>query len=301
MAPDVSVCVASYQRPRGLARLLESLVRQKLPSGLDIELIVVDNDAEGSAAPVLARYRDALPLRSFLEPRRNIAHARNRALAEARGRWLAFVDDDEEAEEGWLAAYWSRLEGGEDADGWFGPVLPRTEEPHDGWLELERFYARPQHAPGCVLGLADLTTSNAFVRRSLFQVRRFDPGFGRSGGEDTEIFGRLLRAGSRFRCCDDARVVEYLPAERLRLGWLAQRAFRGGAVTTRLERLRLGRGSALVRRGPQALAGLALYGASLPLAALGGRVPAARAALGACTQAGHLWAMLGGVYEEYRA
>ena len=300
MAPDVSICVDSFQRPRGLARLLESLARQKLPTGLEIEIIVVDNDAEGSAAPVLARFREALPLRSFVEPRRNIAHARNRALTEARGSWLAFLDDDEEADEDWLAAYWSRLESGEDADGWFGPVLPRTEEPHDGWLEIEHFYARPRHASGCSLGLADLRTGNAFVRRSLFQVRRFDPDFGGCGGEDTEVFGRLLRAGSCFRWCDEARVAEYLPAERLRLGWLVQRAFRGGAVTTRLERLRLGPGLALVRRGPRALAGLALYGALLPLVALGGRVPAARAAMRVCTQLGHLWALLRGGREEYR-
>jgi len=86
----------------------------------------------------------------------------------------------------------------------------------------------------------------------------------------------------------------------MRLGWLARRAFRGGVVTTRLERLRLGRSSALARRGPRALAGLAACAAVLPLVALRGRVPAARAALRACTQAGHLWELLGGGYEEYR-
>jgi succinoglycan biosynthesis protein ExoM len=299
MAPEVSVCVATCQRPRGLARLLDSLARQKLPRGPSLEVVVVDNDAEGSAAPVLGRFRELLPLRAFVEPRRNIAHARNRALAEARGRWLAFVDDDEEAEEGWLAAYWDRLESGEDADGWFGPVLPRAEQAPPDWLDLERFYARPRRASGSLLGLAEASTSNAFVRRSLFEVRRFDPAFGRSGGEDTEVFARLLRAGARLRWCDEARVAEFLPAERLRLAWLAQRAFRGGVVTTRLERQRLGGGSALALRGPRALAGLALCGAGLPLAALGGRVPAARAALRACTQAGHLWALLGGDYREY--
>ena len=300
MTPDVSVCVASFRRPRGLARLLDSLARQKLPQQLGLEVIVVDNDAEASAAPVLERFRGVLPLRCFVEPRRNIAHARNRALAQARGRWLAFVDDDEEVDEGWLAAYWERLEAGEDADGWLGPVRPRADEPGPGWLELEGFFARPRHASGTLLGLADLSTSNAFLRASLLEVRRFDPGFGRSGGEDTELFGRLLRAGARFRWCDEAAVSETIPASRQRLAWLAQRAFRGGVGTTRLERMRLGAASALTLRGPRALAGLALSGAALPLAALGGRTPAARAALRACTQAGHLWALLGGGYEEYR-
>jgi succinoglycan biosynthesis protein ExoM len=299
MAPGVSVCVATHRRPEGLARLLASLARQKRPVGLELEVLVVDNDADGSAAPVLERWRGELPLRSFCEPRRNIAHARNLGLAHARGRWLAFVDDDEEADEDWLAAYWEWAEAG-DADGWLGPVLPRYEPAAAPWLEAGGFHARPRHASGARLGLAQLSTSNAFLRRNLLEVRRFDPGFGRSGGEDTELFARLLRAGAVFRWCDEARVLETIPPARQGLGWLAQRAFRGGVVTSRLERLRLGGGSALALRGPRGLAGLALCGAALPLAALGGRVPAARAALRACTQAGHLWALLGGGYEEYR-
>ena len=118
---DISVCVATYRRPAGLARLLESLQRQKLPDGVSVEIWVVDNDPDSPAI--------APPGVGWLrEPRRNIAHARNRALLEARGEWLAFIDDDETADEDWLSAYWTRAQQGEpdggDADGFFGPVIP---------------------------------------------------------------------------------------------------------------------------------------------------------------------------------
>jgi hypothetical protein len=43
---DVSVCVATYRRPAGLARLLASLGRMKLPAGLRVEILVVYNDPE---------------------------------------------------------------------------------------------------------------------------------------------------------------------------------------------------------------------------------------------------------------
>jgi len=298
--PDISVCVATYRRPRGLERLLESLTRQKLRPGASFELVVVDNDAEGSAAPVLDCFAERLPLRAFSEPRRNIAHARNLALERARGRWLAFVDDDEQAHEGWLAAYLSRIEAGEDADGWLGPVLPRLEQPGPEWLPVERFFGRPRPQSGSQVALAQLCTSNACLRRRLLEVRRFDPGLGRSGGSDTELFGRLLRAGACFRWCDEAVVSESIPPSRHRLAWLLQRAFRGGVVTTQLDRARLGSGSALALRAPRALAGLAACGCALPLAALRGRAGAATALLRASTQAGHLWALAGGGYEEYR-
>jgi GT2 family glycosyltransferase len=52
MRPHVSICIATYRRPRGLARLLDSLERLKLPPDLVVETIVVDNDAEGSALSI---------------------------------------------------------------------------------------------------------------------------------------------------------------------------------------------------------------------------------------------------------
>jgi hypothetical protein len=172
-------------------------------------------------------------------------------------------------------------------------VLTRFEESESGWLAPAAFYTRPRHPSGTLLGRASLRTGNAFVRRTLFEGRRFDAAFGRSGGEDIELFGRMLAAGARFCWCDEAIVTEFVPAARRRLGWLTRRAFRGGCVHTRLERRRLGGGPALVRGGSRALAGLLLFGAATPLAALAGRPAAARTWLRTCTQAGHLWALLG--------
>ena len=307
MAPDVSVCVATYRRPEGLARLFASLARLKLATEPTLEILVVDNDPQRSAA-ASARSLGELPhlVRWLEEPRRNIAHARNRAVDEASGRWLAFIDDDEIADEHWLAAYWQRAAEGE-CDGWFGPVLAPLEENVSGWLDPEAFYARPRYASGTLLGRASLRTGNAFVRRALFEGReggegrRFDPAFGRSGGEDCELFGRMLHAGARFCWCDEAIVTEFVSAARYRLGWLGRRAFRGGFLHTRLEQRRLGRGSAFVRSGSRALAGLLLCTAATPLAAFAGRPAAARAWLRACTQAGHLWALLERDCEKYGA
>jgi succinoglycan biosynthesis protein ExoM len=291
----ISVCVATCRRPEGLARLLDSLVRLDDP-GVPWELVVVDNDPDRSAAPVLARYADLLPLRALDEPRRNIAHARNRALDAAEGEWLAFVDDDEAVQPGWLAAYWAEARRGQ-ADGWFGPVLPVLERNVTPWLG-PRFYERPRHASGAAIGVAEVRTSNALVRAALFGDRRFDPSLGLRGGSDTELLGRLLRSGTSFAWCDEAIVHEYIPPARHRLRWLSQRAFRGGFVHTLLELRRHGRGAGL-RVATRALGALALFALALLPAALGGRARAARVWLRGCTQVGHLWALLGGDYAEY--
>lgn len=292
MRPEISICIAAT-RPVGLVRLLASLARQKLPPGLTFEVIVVDNAPCEASRAAVQTWSGPAPLRRLEEPVPNIALARNRAVDAAAGRWLAFVDDDETADEEWLAAFEERVRRGE-ADGLFGPVLPRLEEVVTPWLDAEAFYARPRFATGTILGRGDLRTGNALLRAALFQGRRFDPAWGRSGGSDAELFGRMLRAGARFEWCDEARVVEWIEPGRHKPRWLARRAFRGGVTFSRIERAR-GARAGLARP----LAAALVCAAALPLAALRGRGAALRAWMRLCTQAGHLHARLGGDVEIY--
>ena len=128
MGVDVSICIATYRRPKGLSRLLDSLERLKVPLGIRIETIVVDNDCDASAASIVKSRSESLqPIHYCVEPRRNIALARNCALSEASGRWVLFIDDDEAAEEHWISEHLMLVESAP-CDGSFGPVLPRLEE-----------------------------------------------------------------------------------------------------------------------------------------------------------------------------
>jgi succinoglycan biosynthesis protein ExoM len=295
--PHVSICIATYRRPHGLARLLDSLERLKLPPELVVETIVVDNDADGSAASIAQSRSESLhPLRYCVEPRQNIAHARNRAVSEASGEWLVFIDDDEAAAESWIVEYLALVDR-EACDGAFGPVLAELEEAVTPWLDVQTFFSRRRYATGAPVGLADLRTSNALLHRRLFEGRDFDSLFGRTGGSDSELFGRMLSSGARFLWCDEAQVVEFIPPERHRLGWLTQRAFRGGCVSTRLERRVRSTSRAYCAVRAIAFSGVLLLLA--PLAVLGGRRRLAQVWLRMSTQAGHLWSLLGRSYEEY--
>lgn len=297
MGVDVSICIASYRRPEGLSRLLDSLERLKLPIGIQIETIVVDNDRDASAASIAhSRSRSLEPIHYCVEPQRNIALARNRALSEASGEWILFIDDDEVADENWIMEYLKLVEH-EPCDGAFGPVLPRLEEVVTPWLDVPTFYTQRRHATGKTLGADDLFTSNAMVRRRLFDERSFDPSYGLTGGSDSELFGRMSRSGARFVWCDEARVVEFVPPERHCFGWLAQRAFRGGCVHSRLARSNAPGDS--LRRSLRAAVLMGAFAALSPFSALRGRRPLVRIVLRICTQAGHLWSLMGRSYEEY--
>src|ERR1700733_5124380 len=119
----VSLAIPTQRRPEGLALAARSTFRQ---TGVDLaalELVIVDNDQTPSAKPMASRLaaEAPFPVRYVHEPAAGVANARNAALAAACGDLIAFLDDDEEATDGWLAAL-IVAQVRYDADVVFGPV-----------------------------------------------------------------------------------------------------------------------------------------------------------------------------------
>src|SRR6202034_4046170 len=101
----IAICVATFNRPRLLDRLVSGIAELRFPkAGIpEITVIVVDNDASGSAKDVCRKAAFPWCLQYVLEPKRGIAEARNRALKEIGvADFLAFIDDDEVPETLWL-------------------------------------------------------------------------------------------------------------------------------------------------------------------------------------------------------
>ena len=273
MKPTVSVCVCTFRRPSLLGGLLDALAGEVV-GAVDAEVVVVDNDAAASARSALDQARRRWPslvLRDFVEPRQNIARARNLAVQQARAPWIAFIDDDEVPAAGWLGRLGetARRFG---ADGVLGPVVPRLPPETPPWIARGRFFDRPRHATGRAVPPAELRTGNLLVRRALLvdgERGRFDPAFGLSGGEDSVLLAALARRGARFVWCDEAAVFEAVPVDRATPRWLLRRAYGGGHGHARhlLRERGLRALPALLARGTGAL-GLGA-GLGVPALALG--------------------------------
>jgi glycosyltransferase involved in cell wall biosynthesis len=232
---EVSICVCTFQRPDGLRRLLRSLHRLD-PATPTHEIIVVDNDAEMTAEPIVRQARaEGLPVQYLVEPVRGIARARNRSLEPASGEFVAFIDDDEEADPQWLVRLWGEVMRHGD-DGGFGPVLPKFNEHTPRWLIEGGFFERPRFPTGTILFAWQTRTGNALVRRRPLMALAgpFDERYDLTGGEDTDLFARLIRCDCRFIAVDSAVVYEHLPPSRTTLRWLLQRRFLTGMGGARL-------------------------------------------------------------------
>ncbi|RMD48195.1 MAG: glycosyltransferase [Alphaproteobacteria bacterium] len=281
----VAIGVATRGRPRMFAACLHALERLEIPPGVTPLFIFVENDEtlHISEAVEAFRARTGHVLRLAAEPRLRIPFARNRvldlALAEEADA-LAFLDDDEEADPGWLAAHVAAFRAGGAALAG-GPVemiapdgpLTRLERwMLAGWQDLEaridrrnreriaRGERRALHIR-CNNWFADL----AFVRA---HGLRFDERFPFSAGEDGAFRAAVVRAGGRLDWVPAARVRERATRERLRPAHVLRRF--ADATATRHRRLGKARGAGAWLRLPFALAAdaaLALgHLARLPLA-----------------------------------
>jgi succinoglycan biosynthesis protein ExoM len=234
--PVASVCVCTFQRPEGLRRLLASLSRLDAATPPH-EILVVDNDSDRTGERVVTEAHDAgLPVRYLLEPERGLARARNRLVHEARGEFIAFVDDDEEADPRWLVELCSQATR-HGADGGVGPVLPRFDDSTPHWMIDGGFFERDRFPTGTVLQWKWTRTGNCLIRRSalLALPGPFNLAFDLTGGEDTEMFRRLIAGGTRLIAIDTAVVHEYLPSTRTTKRWLLRRWFRIGMGNARID------------------------------------------------------------------
>ena len=228
----VSVCICTYRRPQRLAQLLDALGGQETHGVFSYSIVVVDNDAIRSSEAVVAAFArsSALAVRYEVEPRQNIARARNLAVASASGQCVAFIDDDECPPAGWLATLVAALRT-TGADGVLGPVLPRFEVSPPRWVVAGKFYERPRYPTGSVIGWRQGRTGNTLLKRALFEPdgAPFNAEF--LTGEDQDFFRRLISRGHTFVWCEEAAVQEVVSPVRWRRTFMIRRALLRGAMS----------------------------------------------------------------------
>lgn len=314
------IAVLTYRRPEDIALALPRLAAQAgadptgagtgtgTGTGTAVTVLVIDNDPAASARQVVEQLAGTLPtglVRYVHEPKPGIAAARNRALAEAGpSGLLVFIDDDETPSERWLAQL-VELQHSSGAAAVVGPVISEYEHEPEPWIEAGRFFRRRRLPTGARLDVA--ATNNLLL--DLHQIRAlrlsFDERFGLSGGSDTLFTRQLVQRGGTMLWCDEAVVVDRVPASRLTRGWVLRRALRSGNTATRVSlELRANAAVRLAARGAALASGsLRLLGGTARLAAGIASGSEARKAMGLRTAArglGMASGALGYVYSEYR-
>lgn len=229
----ICVCICTYRRPALLERLLSGLAGQETEGLFCYSVVVVDNDSSESARLTVESFaRQAkFSIGYYVEPEQNIALARNKAIANAKGDFVGFIDDDEFPQEHWLLNLYKAVNYYR-SDGILGPVLPFFEQEPPSWIIKGRFFDRPSHPTGHVLEWKNTRSGNVLISRKSFPdgMKWFDPAFG-SGGEDRDFFRRMIEEGRVFVWCNAAAVYETVPPKRWKRTVLLKRALLRGKMT----------------------------------------------------------------------
>jgi glucosyl-dolichyl phosphate glucuronosyltransferase len=238
----VSVVVCTYDRADMLERCLLSLVKQTLDRSL-FEIIVVDNgshdDTQGVAQRIQSKHSET-NITLVCEPLQGLGHARNAGARAAKGRYVAFIDDDAVAAPDWLASAlqaMDKLAPRPMVVG--GPIKPLYDGRKPTWFKDEYELRTWGVSPRFLRDDETFSGSNMFLD---IQALEGHGGFGVhvgmtgdhvSVGEETHLFGKMRQASgadATFFYTPSSIVYHSVPAKKMTVTYQLGRALIAGYV-----------------------------------------------------------------------
>lgn len=226
---NLDIVIPTHNRAELLERTLGSMTRARRPDGASVSVIVVDNNSADETRTMVERFSASapLPVRYVFEDRPGSSHARNAGIAASSAPLIGMIDDDEEIAEDWIdvvaRCFGNRPEldfiGGpyrgnwsQDSPPWLPPSFMGVIGVVDGGSDVIPY---DEQFPGILL------TGNAVIRREwLERTGGFDTSLGRTGtnlmgGEDNDMYHRLLALGAKGEYRPDLVIYHHIPPERL--------------------------------------------------------------------------------------
>jgi len=240
--------------------LLDKLECQITNGLFNYSVVVADNDYRQSAKQVVTEFAatSSIPIIYCVETEQNIALARNKALENSKGDFIAFIDDDEIPGGDWLYNLFNTCNDYR-ADGVLGLVKPYFDHKPPKWVLKGKLFNRPTYDTGYKLNWPETRTGNLLFRKEILNEIKFAfrPEFG-TGSEDVDFFRRMMGRGKIFVWCNNAVVHEIITWERCKRSYLLRLALlRGGNSLKHRE--------VFERNVLKALIAVPVYGFALPI------------------------------------
>jgi len=248
-----TVALCTHNHADRLARTLADLHELRMPEA-HWELLVIDNACTDTTRELLAGHvwAPGWKVRIVREEKLGLSNARNRAIREAQGEYVLFIDDDETPDPNWLHAF-ETLIGNHAPDAFGGRIEVLFEGERPPWLadELLGFLGQLNRAES-IVPLTQPNTSfyggNFGFRKSVCDhVGAFDAALGRkgmdnTGGEEVDFYRRLLDRGFKVWWTPDAVIHHRIQSAKLKRSYFVDLHYRQGraeAVRQRGSSLRI--------------------------------------------------------------
>jgi glycosyltransferase involved in cell wall biosynthesis len=203
--PFFSIVVPTYNRPQSLQNCLEALTRL-IYSRDRFEVIVVDDGSSVALELIIAQFKPRLNLTLLRQQNAGPATARNTGAAQAKGQFIAFVDDDCLPTTTWLTVLAQQFAKMPNClvGGYTVNQLPNNLYSTAHQILVDYFYSYYNAEPH----QARFLTSNniALPAQQFRQMGGFDTSFPLAAGEDREFCDRWMQCGYSMRYVFDAQI-----------------------------------------------------------------------------------------------
>lgn len=228
----LSIIISTYNRAESLVRCLESVIKQNADKS-QWECIVVNNNSKDDTVQRVEAFVKGCPevnIRLVEEKQQGLSFSRNRGIAEAKGEILAFIDDDETINEGFVSAYIDLFDNhGAFAAAGVVKACYESGRPKQMSYYPEKMIANPIDLGDNIITITSSITpagGNMAFNRELFNLYGgFDTNLGRKGEEllgceENDIFARLRNLGERVFYTPKAIVYHHIPDSKLTLEYI---------------------------------------------------------------------------------
>ncbi len=237
----VSIILATYQRPETLRAILSSFCRLEC-SGIEWEVVVVDNAGGHEAKHIVEQFSTHLPVTLVVETYLGKTNALNTAMGKAQGELIVFTDDDVMVDQKWIMESWSGAQRWPQHSVFGGrivPIFPEGTDFSNLQVDLDHVLAKGcfsiadwkreegEYHPGMVYGPNWAMRSDLFRKGYTFRTD-LGPGTELTVGDETELCYRLYRDGFIPIYLPRSMVSHHIREEQLVPQWVYRRVYNHG-------------------------------------------------------------------------
>lgn len=224
-------------------------MNQTLPV-TDFEIVLVNNNSTDDTQAIAEKYAGSHGnIRVINELKQGLSHARNRGWREARGKYVAYIDDDAKTSSDWAGRVVHAFENIKpEPDVVGGKIIPFASGPVPEWYpvdieilsrgEQKRFLTNTELQYG-------FFGSNMIFKKAILEKNQgFSARYGMQGhavgvAEETEFFRRLSKC-SPVLWYDPDIIVEHLISENnFDFRFIFRRCYKNGKALAKIEKSRM--------------------------------------------------------------
>lgn len=237
MSEVISAIICTHNRATFLVKAIKSLLNQSISKSL-YEILIIDNCSTDATAEIVRNFSTEHKLRYYYEPRLGLSHARNTGWCNAKGKYVAYLDDDAVADEVWLEKAIEAFEKMIPMPGCVGGrVTGIWEASRPEWLSDELVTGLTvldwSDEPQQIYDLNQKWLAGANIAFSIEVLKKiggFVPCLDRVGnnllsGGDVFLQKQIVKAGYSCVYYPDMSVWHHVPKTRLTQKWFIPRYF----------------------------------------------------------------------------